>query len=375
VRFGYLIHNNNHGDWERHQTTDRSAPPETRDADQLINDLRLMETAVGYGFDTVWTSEHHFSPYLMVPNTIQLLSYVAGRCPTVDVGTAVVVLPWHEPIRVAEELIMLDTVLGGRKVFIGLGRGAGVAEFDGMRVPMGESRERFDEAVQIIKLALSQEVIEFDGQHFQIPRVSIRPRPRSTDLADRLYNAWLSPGSLQLAAETGLAPLFAVERKPEEYVSERERYDTLRADAGHKPVASKAVSFISVADSEQEAYDHMAWKLGYSDDVKRHYAWADTEKYKSIGGYDYYADRGQFMESLDRETELANLEAVSLWGTPDTVLQKIAALIDASGCDEIISPFNFGGMPWKTSDKCLRLFGQKVLPIAAQMCAQRAATK
>jgi len=150
VRFGYLIHNNNHGDWERHQTTDRSAPPETRDADQLINDLRLMETAVGYGFDTVWTSEHHFSPYLMVPNTIQLLSYVAGRCPTVDVGTAVVVLPWHEPIRVAEELIMLDTVLGGRKVFIGLGRGAGVAEFDGMRVPMGESRERFDEAVQIM---------------------------------------------------------------------------------------------------------------------------------------------------------------------------------------------------------------------------------
>ena len=80
MRFGYLLHNNNHGDWERHQRTDRSTPPAVADAAQLANDLRLMEMAVDYGFDTVWTSEHHFSPYLMVPNTIQLLTYVAGRC-------------------------------------------------------------------------------------------------------------------------------------------------------------------------------------------------------------------------------------------------------------------------------------------------------
>ena len=364
MRFGYLLHNNNHGDWERYQGTDRSTPPAVPDAAQLANDLRLMEMAVDYGFDTVWTSEHHFSPYLMVPNTIQLLTYVAGRCPGVDVGTAVVVLPWHEPIRVAEELIMLDTLLGGRRLFIGLGRGAGVEEFEGMRVPMGQSRERFDEAVQIIKMALSQEVVEFDGEHFQIPRVSIRPRPLSTDLVDRLFNAWLSPGSLALAAKEGLAPLFAVERKPDEYVSERAAYNRLRAEAGHKPVRSKAVSFISVADSEQEAYEHMVWKLGYSDDVKRHYGWADTEKYKSIGGYDYYADRGQLMDSMDRDAELAALEAVSLWGTPDTVLQKIEALVETSGCDEIITPFNFGGMPWAQGEKCLRLFAEKVLPIA-----------
>jgi alkanesulfonate monooxygenase SsuD/methylene tetrahydromethanopterin reductase-like flavin-dependent oxidoreductase (luciferase family) len=132
-------------------------------------------------------------------------------------------------------------------------------------------------------------------------------------------------------------------------------------------VASKAVSFISVAESEQEAYEHMAWKLGYSDDVKRHYGWADTEKYKAIGSYDYYADRGKLMDSMDRDTELAALEAVSLWGTPDTVLQKIEALVEASGCDEIITPFNFGGMPWEDGEKCLRLFAEKVLPTAQQL--------
>jgi alkanesulfonate monooxygenase SsuD/methylene tetrahydromethanopterin reductase-like flavin-dependent oxidoreductase (luciferase family) len=194
MRFGYLLHNNNHADWERHQTTDRSAPPAIPDAHQLANDLRLMEQAVGYGFDTVWTSEHHFTPYLMVPNTLQLLTYVAGRCPGVDVGTAVVVLPWHDPVRVAEEIAMLDILLGGRKLFIGFGRGAGVDEFEGMRVPMSESRERFDEAVQIVKALLTQPTLEFAGKHFQIPKVSLRPRPLSGDLTDRLYNAWLSPG-------------------------------------------------------------------------------------------------------------------------------------------------------------------------------------
>jgi alkanesulfonate monooxygenase SsuD/methylene tetrahydromethanopterin reductase-like flavin-dependent oxidoreductase (luciferase family) len=367
MRFGYLLHNNNHADWERHQTTDRSAPPAIPDAHQVANDLRLMEQAVGYGFNTVWTSEHHFTPYLMVPNTLQLLTYVAGRCPGVDVGTAVVVLPWHDPVRVAEEIAMLDILLGGRKLFIGFGRGAGVDEFEGMRVPMSESRERFDEAVQIVKMLLTQPTAAFSGKHFQIPKVSLRPQPLSGDLTDRLYNAWLSPGSLQLAAQTGLAPLFAVERKPDEYAGERENYDTLRAAAGFAPVHSKAVSFVSVADSEQEAYEHMAWKLGYSDDVKRHYGWADTARYKGVGGYDYYADRGKLMDSMDRDTELGALEAVSLWGTPDTVLQKIEALVDSSGCDEIITPFNFGGMPWEAGEKCLRLFAEKVLPIAKDL--------
>ena len=85
---------------------------------------------------------------------------------------------------------------------------------------------------------------------------------------------------------------------------------------------------------------------------------------ESIGGYDYYADRGQLMDSMDRDAELAALEAVSLWGTPDTVLAKIEALVETSGCDEIITPFNFGGMPWAQGEKCLRLFAEKVLPIA-----------
>jgi alkanesulfonate monooxygenase SsuD/methylene tetrahydromethanopterin reductase-like flavin-dependent oxidoreductase (luciferase family) len=370
MRFGYLISNNNRADWERLEQSDMSTPPLIPDARRIAEDLHLMEMAAGYGFDTVWTSEHHFSPYIMCPNTIQLLTYVAGRCPRVDVGTAVVVLPWHDPIRVAEELAMLDILLAGRNVFIGFGRGAGVDEFDGMRVPMGESRERFNEALEIIRSALTQETVQYDGQFFKIPRRSVRPRPLSPDLVERMYCAWLSPGTLELSAQNGLGPLFAVERKAEEYRAERDRYNALRAESGHPPIGAKVVSFISVADSEQEAYEHMANKLGYNDDVKRHYGWGDTEKYRSIGGYDYYAERGKMMDSLTRDTELAAVEEVSLWGTPDTVLQKIQALIDCSGCDEIITPFVFAGLPVEVGEKCLRLFAEKVLPVARQMQAR-----
>jgi alkanesulfonate monooxygenase SsuD/methylene tetrahydromethanopterin reductase-like flavin-dependent oxidoreductase (luciferase family) len=154
------------------------------DAAQLTNDLRLMEMAVDYGFDTVWTSEHHFSPYLMVPNTIQLLTYVAGRCGGVDVGTAVVVLPWHELIRVAEELIMLDTLLGERRLFTGLGRVLG----ESSRAWCPWESASVDEAGRSSKCPEPRSGSEFDGEHSRSPGSASAPG-LSTDLADRLFNA------------------------------------------------------------------------------------------------------------------------------------------------------------------------------------------
>jgi len=79
---------------------------------QLLEEIELAKTADELGFDTVWTVEHHFTPYTMVPNPLQLLTYIAGVTENVDVGTMVVVLPWHNPVRVAEDVNMLDALLG-----------------------------------------------------------------------------------------------------------------------------------------------------------------------------------------------------------------------------------------------------------------------
>src|SRR5215470_5138459 len=115
-----------------------------RDFDVYRDDLRLADLVEPLGFDSIWSVEHHFTDYTMCPDVLQFLTYMAGRTTRVSLGSMVVVLPWHDPMRVAEEVSMLDNICGGRFI-LGLGRGAAKVEFEGFRTAMGESRERFVE--------------------------------------------------------------------------------------------------------------------------------------------------------------------------------------------------------------------------------------
>ncbi|MGH2901645.1 MAG: LLM class flavin-dependent oxidoreductase, partial [Solirubrobacteraceae bacterium] len=88
------------------------------------NELRLADLAEPLEFESLWGVEHHFTDYTMCPDVLQFLSYMAGRTRTIQLGSMVVVLPWHDPMRVAEEVSMLDNLSGGRLI-LGMGRGAG----------------------------------------------------------------------------------------------------------------------------------------------------------------------------------------------------------------------------------------------------------
>jgi hypothetical protein len=144
MRFGYAICTQNYWDWKRFNLgVDK--PFDYPDHQLMSEALELAVLADDLGFDTLWSAEHHFSPYLMTPSPIQLLSYLAGRTKNADVGSAVIVLPWHDPVRLTEEIAMMDIMLGDRMFFLGFGRGASADEFAGLRIPMSESRARFAE--------------------------------------------------------------------------------------------------------------------------------------------------------------------------------------------------------------------------------------
>ena len=98
-------------------------------------DLRLADLAEPLGFESIWSVEHHFTNYTMCPDVLQFLTYMAGRTSTVKLGSMVLVLPWHDPVRAAEQIVMLDHMSNGRLI-LGLGRGTGKVEFDGFRVEM-----------------------------------------------------------------------------------------------------------------------------------------------------------------------------------------------------------------------------------------------
>ncbi len=146
------------------------------DARVWEEEIRLARLAADLGFDCLWSAEHHFNDYSFVPDNIQLMTYLTALCPDIDLGTAAVILPWHDPLRVAENAAVLDMLSKGR-LRLGLGRGLARREFAAFRLSMDESRERFDEAAPMIVNALKTGFIEGDGKFYQQPRTEIRPRP------------------------------------------------------------------------------------------------------------------------------------------------------------------------------------------------------
>ena len=120
--------------------------PDVPDGQVVDEELRLARLAEDLGFDVIWSVEHHFFDYSFCPDNTELLAYLAGVTTTIDLGTAAVILPWNEPLRVAEKIALLDHLADGRLRF-GIGRGLSRREFAAFRgIEMSESRERFDEA-------------------------------------------------------------------------------------------------------------------------------------------------------------------------------------------------------------------------------------
>src|SRR4029450_1874072 len=146
------------------------------DREVYTSELRLADLAEPLGFESIWGGEDPFTAYTMGPGVLQFLTYMAGRTTRAQLGSMVVVLPWHDPIRVAEEVAMLDNISGGR-LLRGPGRGAGKVEFDGFRLSMDESRQRFVESAETLLGGLETGYCEYSGTFVKQPRAAIRAAP------------------------------------------------------------------------------------------------------------------------------------------------------------------------------------------------------
>src|SRR5712664_375433 len=244
------------------------------DADVFAEHLALGDLAEPLGFDSLFALEHHFTGYAMSPSPTQLLSYYAGRTQRITLGTAVIVLPWHDPVRVAEQIALLDVMSGGRCVF-GFGRGAASVEYAGFRVPMEEARPRFVEAAKIIVAALSNESFEWEGEFFKIPRTSIRPRPISHP-ERRFYASSVSPESAEIMAKLGFGVLVVMQNEWPKAAQDIERYREIATSVGHTPRPPIILTNISVAESRQEAQERAVTYLSRKwDSIDAHYHFSD----------------------------------------------------------------------------------------------------
>ena len=371
MKVGVTLFAQNYADWDRFEAVEAGAadapPPRILDAQIYQEQFQLGDLVEPLGFDSLWTVEHHFTPYTMVNNPTQFLSYFAGRTKRIDMGTMVVVLPWHDPIAIAEGYVALDHMLNGRTLKIGMGRGLGIREYDGHRVAMDESRQRFSESLHVLRDSLSSEWFEFHGEHYQIGRTSLRPRPRpGNTLLENLYIAWGSPSSMPVAAHEGCKPLFIPQRLFEDHVVELGEYNRIRVhEHGWEPQRPTVVCWVYCHDDATQAEEGARRYLTeYGDSAMRHYQLLGAHL-QGLKGYEYYADLAKARASMPEGTDTAAIYLQNnVWGTPAQCLEKLEQINNLMGADEFVAVFSYGSMPVDKAEASMRLFAEKVLPKA-----------
>ena len=276
MRVGATIFNQNYNDWDRYEAEEqgKAVPKHAVRSDREIfnEEINIARIADDTGFDSVWTIEHHFTPYTMVTNPLQYLTYIAGITKRVDLGTMVVVLPWHNPVRVAEDVNMLDSFLGaGREIICGVGRGLGRREYDGMGVDQNEARGRFDESLQVIKQLLATGQCDFEGEFYKVHGLHLRPQPER-DLSANLWCAGGTPQTVEVIAKHGVPPLTIPTTSLDLALSNMRQYAELRHKAGHGPSHTKLAlwTYVAETDSEAEA-GAQQYMQEYADSALRHY--------------------------------------------------------------------------------------------------------
>jgi alkanesulfonate monooxygenase SsuD/methylene tetrahydromethanopterin reductase-like flavin-dependent oxidoreductase (luciferase family) len=370
VNMGVFAHNS--ADWARVQSGAFDQPAATPDWQFVDAGLELGDMAEPLGFDGIWAPEHQGTPYGMTPNPIQTLTYFAGRTERLSFGTMVAVVPWWHPVRLAHQIAYLDIVSKGRYTTIGLGRGVAKSEFDAVGVPREQSRQRFNETLDILKLAFSQERFAYEGEIFKIPEMSLRPAPRSRDLYSRIYGSSATPDSLEILARRGMVPLFVGNKPIEDAGKEVQRVNTFRREVGLPPCQPKNVLFMYCTSTTSEAAKAEAYITAANRDVALHYGFADSANFVGVKGYEAYASRAGAATALlaGDAPKTPGYHASNLMiGTPAEVIKRIAAAQRACSFSEITIVPQFGTMPYDEARASITLFAREVLPAVHEMDA------
>ena len=339
------------------QNTDRKLS----DQEVYHNEIRLADLAEPLGFDMISVAEHHFTDYQVLPDVLQFLTYMAGRTTRVKLGSMVVVLPWHDPLRVAEQVTMLDTLSGGR-VMLGIGRGAGRIEFEGFGLKMSDSRTRFVESAEMLLKGLEQGYVEYDGEFVKQPRVAIRPAPFKS-FRGRAYAAAVSPESSRIMAELGLGILIIPQKPWDDVAKElgayREIYREVNGEAAPPTIHC---GWVFCDQDPARAREMAVTHIGrYWTSLLDHYE-LRGDHLQGTKGYEYY---GKMASRLQRDGDQPAIDFfvdLQIWGTPDQCLEKILDISRRIGSDSFAGVFNYAGMPFEEAERNLRLFAAEVKP-------------
>lgn len=311
------------------------------------------------GFDTAWLAELHFNPsFSIMPAPLLLAAALAQRTTRIRLGTAVLLLPLQHPLRTAEEAAVVDLLSQGR-LELGVGRGMIAIHFQGFNVAREESRDRFEEALTIIKHAWTQETVQFDGKYFHVPETAVVPKPLQKPHPP-LRIAANSPETAVFAGEHGYPVFVASPINPGAKLAEQVgRYRQVFRTAGHDSSKEDvAIAFpVYVAENaSQVRHEVEASFLNYFQAISHQARLGDRDNSPANA---YLRDIRKRVEAVTWE----QIETMAFYGSPLTCIRKIEETYAQCQMDQLICWFNPGGfVPHRQVLASMQRFAEEVMP-------------
>ena len=302
--------------------------------------LERIEVMDRTGYDAVWLAEHHFSGYSVCPSVHMMGTLAAARTSRLRIGMGVSLAAFYHPLRLAEEVALLDQISGGR-VNWGAGRGFSSGEFAAFGIPASESAPRFREAVDVVLRAWTEERLSYRGDFFSCDAVEVLPKPLQAPHPP-VWMAATSEPAIDWAAGAGFTILMDPHATFDELAAKRRFYAERLAASGHGiagreiPMARLIALADSAADAEAIARRGAAW-------LTDSYA-GPQHKTVELQPRDH-----QGRDPIDRY-----VNEVILHGTPDRVVEKIQELKETVPLSYLLCA--------PLSQETFRLLTDRVLP-------------
>ncbi|HUA56488.1 MAG TPA: LLM class flavin-dependent oxidoreductase [Candidatus Sulfotelmatobacter sp.] len=322
--------------------------------------MEQVDAAERWGLHAMWLAELHFNPARSVLSfPLGLAAAIAARTERMKIGMAVQVLPIGHPLRLAEEAATVDQLSRGRLIF-GVGRSGLPRTYEAYGIPYSESKERFAEALEIIKLAWTESRVTYQGKFHRIDNVAVSPKPYQKPVPE-IRVAATSPDTFVTNGTAGY-PIFVAVRSGtfQELGPEIEDYRAAWQAAGHPgkgQIFLRVPLYVAASDARARAESEASILHFY----KRHAqllkdAAAKTGEAAAVKR----ASHAEYLLTLDYEKGLGqNLIA----GSPDSVIEQLTALRDELGLDGILAELNCGGnIEHQGVMTALQLLCQEVMP-------------
>lgn len=333
---------------------------DVRKSDQALYREVMDDCALGHrlGFDAAWLLEHHFSDYYPTPSPLLFMAHIAAAFPDLSLGTSVLVLPWYHPVRLAEEIAMLNSMTKGT-LHLGIGRGTAKMEYDAYNVDMNEARARFAECYHVLEKGLSGETFTHDGRFWKIDK-PIRLRPEPVDKKVRFYGAIGSPASAEVMGDLGIAPICLATFPDKLLARILERWRTkagARADNAILPISVK----LFIGDTDEEARElGRKFYPPYFELQCNHYE-SDANPWADIPEYQDFSRMFANLRKLTDPSELGPFLDSNLVGSVETICRRIDALA-ALGFNYFMVSCATPGTPIALRQKMMTRFAEEICP-------------